>query len=84
MNDTQVGYNFRMTEAQAAFGRVQLKKLPKIIKDNVTIKYQWNIKFICHLRNKIFLTQYKRLKRMKHRFHGKPSKQSMDFSVGGH
>jgi perosamine synthetase len=31
MNDTQVGYNFRLTEAQAAFGRVQLKKLPKII-----------------------------------------------------
>ena len=31
MNDSQVGYNFRMTEAQAAFGRAQLKKLPKII-----------------------------------------------------
>ena len=27
MNDTQVGYNFRLTEAQAAFGRVQLKKI---------------------------------------------------------
>jgi perosamine synthetase len=31
MNDSHVGYNFRITEAQAAFGRVQLKKLPKII-----------------------------------------------------
>lgn len=31
-NDSDVGYNFRMTEAQAAFGRIQLKKLPKILK----------------------------------------------------
>jgi len=30
-DDFMVGYNFRMTEAQAAFGRVQLKKLPKIL-----------------------------------------------------
>ena len=30
-DDSMVGYNFRMTEAQAAFGRVQLKKLPKIL-----------------------------------------------------
>lgn len=30
-DDFSVGYNFRMTEAQAAFGRVQLKKLPKIL-----------------------------------------------------
>lgn len=30
-DDSMVGHNFRMTEAQAAFGRVQLKKLPKII-----------------------------------------------------
>ncbi len=30
-DDSSVGYNFRMTEAQAAFGRVQLKKLPKIL-----------------------------------------------------
>ena len=27
-----VGYNFRLTEAQAAFGIVQLKRLPKILK----------------------------------------------------
>ena len=31
-DDLDVGYNFRMTEAQAAFGRIQLKKLPKILK----------------------------------------------------
>jgi len=31
-NDLDVGYNFRMTEAQASFGRIQLKKLPKILK----------------------------------------------------
>lgn len=30
-DDSSVGYNFRMTEAQAAFGRVQLKRLPKIL-----------------------------------------------------
>ncbi len=30
-DDKQVGYNFRMTESQAAFGRIQLKKLPKIL-----------------------------------------------------
>jgi len=30
-DDLMVGYNFRMTETQAAFGRVQLKKLPKIL-----------------------------------------------------
>ena len=30
-DDSNVGYNFRMTEAQACFGRVQLKKLPKIL-----------------------------------------------------
>lgn len=31
-DDSHVGYNFRMTEAQAAFGRVQVKRLPKILK----------------------------------------------------
>jgi len=31
-DDNQVGFNFRMTEAQAAFGIIQLKKLPKILK----------------------------------------------------
>lgn len=31
-NDTSVGHNFRMTEAQAAFGLVQLRKLPRILK----------------------------------------------------
>lgn len=31
-NDLTVGYNFRMTETQAAFGLIQLKKLPKILK----------------------------------------------------
>jgi len=30
-DDSSVGYNFRMTEAQAAFGRVQLGKLPLIL-----------------------------------------------------
>ena len=30
-DDSSVGYNFRMTEAQAAFGRIQLRKLPKIL-----------------------------------------------------
>ena len=27
----EIGYNFRMTEVQAAFGRLQLKRLPKIL-----------------------------------------------------
>jgi len=31
-DDKQVGFNFRMTEAQAAFGRVQIKRLPNILK----------------------------------------------------
>jgi perosamine synthetase len=31
-NEMRVGYNFRMTEVQAAFGRVQFKKLPKLLK----------------------------------------------------
>ena len=30
-DDLSVGYNFRMTEAQAAFGRVQLGKLPRTL-----------------------------------------------------
>jgi len=30
-NDESIGFNFRMTEAQASFGRVQLKKLPKLL-----------------------------------------------------
>jgi len=30
--DTHIGFNFRMTEIQAAFGRIQLKKLPKLLK----------------------------------------------------
>ena len=30
-DDLFVGYNFRMTETQAAFGRAQLRKLPKIL-----------------------------------------------------
>jgi perosamine synthetase len=31
-DDLNVGSNFRMTEAQASFGRIQIKKLPKILK----------------------------------------------------
>jgi perosamine synthetase len=31
-DDKTPGYNFRMTEAQAAFGRAQLKKLPSILR----------------------------------------------------
>jgi len=31
-NDMEPGFNFRMTEAQAAFGRIQLKRLPNILK----------------------------------------------------
>ncbi len=31
-NDMVPGFNFRMTEAQAAFGRIQLKRLPNILK----------------------------------------------------
>jgi len=31
-NDLMPGFNFRMTEAQASFGRIQLKRLPKILK----------------------------------------------------
>ena len=31
-NDSNVGYNFRLTEMQASFGRIQLKKLPKLLK----------------------------------------------------
>ena len=31
-DDINLGFNFRMTEAQAAFGICQLKKLPKILK----------------------------------------------------
>ncbi len=39
-NDNHIGYNFRMTEIQAAFGRVQLKKLPKLLKTfNENAKY---------------------------------------------
>ena len=30
-DDCSIGYNFRMAEVQAVFGRVQLRKLPKII-----------------------------------------------------
>ena len=30
-DDNSVGYNFRMTEAQSAFGLVQLRKLPRIL-----------------------------------------------------
>ena len=33
-NDNMIGHNFRMTEAQAAFGRVQLTKLPKFLSSN--------------------------------------------------
>lgn len=40
-NDTRVGHNFRMTEVQAAFGRVQFKKLPKLIK-----QFRENVDFI--------------------------------------
>jgi len=40
-DDLDVGYNFRMTEAQAAFGRVQLRRLPKILK-----KFRDNASFI--------------------------------------
>jgi perosamine synthetase len=32
-DDDAVGFNFRMTDAQAAFGLVQLKRLPKILND---------------------------------------------------
>jgi perosamine synthetase len=32
LEEDYLGYNFRMTEAQAAFGRVQLKKIEKILK----------------------------------------------------
>jgi perosamine synthetase len=31
-DDSTVGFNFRLTDAQAAFGLVQLKRLPKILK----------------------------------------------------
>ena len=48
-NDDIVGYNFRMTEAQAAFGRVQLKKLPKFL-----TQFNKNANFIFkHLPNEI-------------------------------
>jgi len=32
-DDSMVGFNLRLTDAQAAFGLVQLKRLPKILKD---------------------------------------------------
>ena len=32
-DDDMVGFNFRLTEIQAAFGLIQLKRLPKILKD---------------------------------------------------
>ena len=32
-DDNAIGYNFRLTDAQAAFGLVQLKRLPKILKN---------------------------------------------------
>ena len=32
-DDSVVGFNFRLTEAQAAFGLVQLKRLPRILKN---------------------------------------------------
>jgi perosamine synthetase len=48
-NDDIVGYNFRMTESQAAFGRVQLKKLPKFL-----TQFNKNANFIFkHLPNEI-------------------------------
>ena len=40
-NDNFVGFNFRLTEAQAAFGLVQLKKLPNILKT-----FQNNVNYI--------------------------------------
>ena len=44
-----LGYNFRMTEAQAAFGRVQLKKIKQILKS-----FRNNAKYIMsHLPNGI-------------------------------
>lgn len=32
-DDNAIGYNFRLTDVQAAFGLVQLKRLPKILKN---------------------------------------------------
>jgi perosamine synthetase len=40
-NDKNVGHNFRMTEVQAAFGRVQFKKLPGLLR-----QFKSNVKFI--------------------------------------
>jgi len=37
----EIGYNFRMTEIQAGFGRLQLKRLPQIIK-----KFKENANYI--------------------------------------
>jgi len=41
-NDKTIGFNFRMTEAQAAFGRVQLRKLPKMLEI-----FKKNVQYIC-------------------------------------
>jgi len=41
-NDKNVGYNFRLTEIQASFGLIQLKKLPKLLKT-----FRNNSKLIC-------------------------------------
>jgi len=32
-DDNQIGFNFRLTDIQAAFGLIQIKRLPKILKD---------------------------------------------------
>lgn len=40
-NDKKIGHNFRMTEVQAAFGMVQLKKLPGLLR-----QFKSNVKFI--------------------------------------
>lgn len=40
-NNKTIGFNFRLTEAQAAFGLIQLKRLPKILNT-----FRKNVKFV--------------------------------------
>jgi perosamine synthetase len=42
-NDNSIGFNFRLTESQAAFGMAQLKRLPTILKN-----FRKNANYILH------------------------------------
>jgi perosamine synthetase len=45
INNVTLGFNFRMTEIQAAFGREQLKKMDKILKRRESIAEKYSVGF---------------------------------------